>query len=324
MFSAAAGFPATEPGVVRMDNSPTQPGSDPLQNVLANGNVHVASDPIEVAKILDASIQPNLRFQGPSLPFIEKRIGALDAFFLRNPGDAPKQTTLECSAIGTPEIWNAWTGDIRPLKNIERKGGTVRVPITVDPYGSVLLVFDPGGAQTAAPLDISAPAESERQIPIGQNGWDFHGVGIGPGSHPETIDMKMTSLEDWSTTDRLKNFAGRGQYTTTFTVPAPLLGSHRRIVLDLGDVKDVAEIEVNGKPGPQLLLRPYKADVTSLLQDGENTLQITVVNALFNALTAQGPTAYFLPEETNTENGLLPSGLIGPVQLEEMKPDGSL
>lgn len=95
-------------------------------------------------------------------------------------------------------------------------------------------------------------------------------------------------------------------------------------MLDLGDVKDVAEININGKPGPQLLLRPYRADVTSLLQDGENTLQITVVNTLFNALSAQGQSANYLPEETNTENGLLQSGLIGPVRLEEMKPDGSL
>jgi len=71
-------------------------------------------------------------------------------------------------------------------------------------------------------------------------------------------------------------------------------------------------------------LRPYRADVTSLLQPGENTLQITVVNTLFNALSAQGKSANYLPETTNTENGLLPSGLIGPVRLEELHSDGNL
>ena len=85
----------------------------------------------------------------------------------------------------------------------------------------------------------------------------------------------------------------------------------------------MAEININGKPGPHLLLQPYKADITSLLQDGENTLQITVVNALFNALSAQGSSAVFAADEDMPENGLLPSGLIGPVRIEEMNSDGS-
>lgn len=298
--------------------------SNPLQNVLAGGHVYVTPNVKGVAKILDASILPNLHFQGEPLPFIEKRIGKLDIFFLRNPDDAAKQTIIQSNAVGTPEMWNPWTGAIRPLAHFERSGNTVRVPIDVDAYGSVLLVFDPDGKSIGKPLDASAPAQQEAQVAVGENGWDFHGVGIGPGSKPEVIDMKMPSLEDWTMTDRLKNFSGRAQYTTTFTVPASFLGSHRRLVLDLGDVGDAAQITINGKAGPQLLMQPYRADVTSLLHDGENTLQITVVNALFNALSARGLSTNYYPEETNTANGLLPSGLIGPVRLEEMNSDGKL
>ncbi len=314
--------PTTEPNVVDGQLS-EKPGPNPLQNVLTNGNVHVAPDAKGVAKILDASVAPNLHFDGRPLSFIEKRIGKLDFFFLRNAEDSAKQTVLEFHAAGTPEIWNPWTGDTGPIAHFDRTGSTVRVPVDVDPYGSVLLVFDPDGKPTGKPVEISAPAQPESQIALGENGWNFHGVGIGPGSHPEVVDMKMSSLEDWTMIDQLKNFSGRGQYTTTFTVPASLLGSHHPIVLNLGDVKDVAEININGKPGPQLLLQPYKADVTSLLHTGENTLRITVVNALFNALSAQGPSAVFGPAEDKPENGLLPSGLIGPVRLEEKTFDGS-
>ena len=143
--------------------------------------------------------------------------------------------------------------------------------------------------------------------------------------HTPDPDNESASLSrrNWASTDRLKNFSGRGQYTTTFTVPAALLGSHHPILLNLGDVKDVAEININGKPGPQLPVQPYKADVTSLLHEGENTLQITVVNDLFNALVALGPSAVLDREEDKPENGLLPAGLIGPVRLEEMNSDGS-
>ena len=317
-------IPATEPNVAGGQLS-AKPGPETLRNALTNGLVHLAPDARGVTKLLaDASVGPNLHFDGPPLPFIEKRIGKLDAFFLRNPGDSAKQTVVELHADGAPELWNAWNGEIRSLKQFERKGNSVRVPINVDPYGSALLVFDPDGMPTGMPVDISTLARPELQIAVGQNGWDFHGVGIGAGSQPEVVDMKMATLEDWSMIDRLRNFSGRGQYTTTVTIPASLLESHRRIVLDLGEVKDVAEIGINGKPGPELLLRPYRADVTSLLQSGENTLQITVVNTLFNAVSAQGRSAIYIPEETNTENGLLRSGLIGPVRLEEMNPDGTI
>jgi len=80
--------------------------------------------------------------------------------------------------------------------------------------------------------------------------------------------------------------------------------------------KDVAEISINGKPGPVLLLRPYRADVTTLLHAGENTLQVTVVNTQYNALSARGADRNFIPGPTDTANGLMPSGLMGPVRLE--------
>jgi hypothetical protein len=312
------GVPSTQPNAVDGKLS-VKPTTNPPQNILKNSNVHVEPDAKAVVKVLATSVSPNLHFKGKPLPFIEKRIGKLDFFFLRNPDDVSKQTTIECDASGTPELWNPWTGTIRPLAHFERSGNTVRVPISLDPYGSLLLVFDPEGKAPEKPFDMLSPADPAVQITLGQNGWDFHGVGIGPGSRTEEVDMKMSSLEDWTTIERLQTFSGRGQYTTTFTVPASLLDRHNPIVLDLGAVGDVAEISINGKRGPDLLLRPYRADVTSLVHAGNNTLQITVVNELYNALSAQGRSSNYLPEVTNTANGLLPSGLIGPVRLEEMK-----
>ncbi len=298
--------------------APTGGMDTSLGKILADKNVHTTADLSGVVKILQASVAPNLHFEGQPVPFIEKRVGKLDIFFLRNPDDAEKRTKIDCTAVGAPEVWDPWTGATRPRAQFERNGKTARLPLDIGPYGSVLLVFDPDGKPAGRPVKMPAPTQIVAQIAVGENGWKFHGVGIGPGSQPETIDMELPNLVDWTMTERLKNFSGRGQYTTTFTVPATLLGSHHRIMLDLGDVKDVAEISINGKPGPVLLLRPYRANVTPLLQPGENTLQITVVNALFNALSVRGPSANYSPEETNTANGLLPSGLIGPVRLEEV------
>jgi hypothetical protein len=278
-------------------------------------NMYMANDSVDVVKVLDrAAIPPNLHFEGRPVPFIEKRVGRLDAFFLRNPDDSEKQVTASFTATGTPEIWDPWTGLVHPLKHFERQGNVLHARLNIDAYGSKLLVFDPDAkpVQSAPIADSSQPSV---QLTIGENGWKFHGVGIGPASKPETVDMELPHLVDWSTNSQLKNFSGRGEYTTTFNVPADFLATHPRILLDLGEVKDVAEISIDGHAGPVLLLRPYKADVTALVHAGENTLRITVVNTLYNALSANGRSANYDPETTNTENGLMSSGLIGPVRL---------
>jgi hypothetical protein len=60
-------------------------------------------------------------------------------------------------------------------------------------------------------------------------------------------------------------------------------------------------------------------NVTALLHAGENTLQVTVVNTQYNALSARGPDRNFIPGPTDRANDLMPSGLIGPVRLEEIQ-----
>jgi hypothetical protein len=292
--------------------------SNPLQRILAVRNVYSVSGPKDAVKVLTGAVQPNLHFEGLSVPFIEKRIGDLGTFFLRNPDDAEKNITVDFAAPDTPEIWNPWTGEIESAANVERHGNTVQVRLDMDAYGSVLLVFDPAAKPSAASFQ-KQNGRMLTQIGVGRNGWKFHGVGIGPGSQPETIDLSMPDLMDWTLNDKLKNFSGRGEYTTTFTVPPGFLGTNQKVILDLGDVKDVAEISINGKKGSVLLMRPYQADVTGLVHSGNNTVHITVVNTLFNALSARGASANYTPETTNTASGLMPSGLIGPVRLESMR-----
>jgi hypothetical protein len=295
---------------------PTGASLNPLAKILTEKNVRATPDASGAVKILDADIQPNLHFNEASVPFIEKRIGSLDVFFLRNPSSAEKRVMADFHATGSPEIWDPWTGEHHPFTQFEQHAGTLRAHLDMDPYGSTLLVFNPAARPVAPSTSSPATIVPAAQIEIGQNGWKFHGVGMGPGSQPETVDMELSELMDWTNIDKLKNFSGRGQYTTAFDVPANFVSSHPRILLDLGDVKDVAEISINGKTGPVLLLRPYRADVASLLHVGENTLQITVVNTQYNALSARGPDQNFIPGPTDTPNGLMPSGLIGPVRLE--------
>ncbi len=119
----------------------------------------------------------------------------------------------------------------------------------------------------------------------------------------------------------MKYFSGTATCTKTVDAPADWFASSARLWLDLGDVKNIAEASVNGRPVGAAWKTPFRVDVTPALKAGANTLEIKVVNLWVSRLIGdqqEGVT----PKYTCTaqpfyraDSLLLPSGLIGPVQL---------
>ena len=88
--------------------------------------------------------------------------------------------------------------------------------------------------------------------------------------------------------------------------------------IDLGDVKNLAIVTVNGKELGQIWHTPYRMEVTSALKPGANQITVKVVNAWVNRMIGDeqpGATkitfADVKPYKANSP--LLPSGLLGPV-----------
>ena len=83
----------------------------------------------------------------------------------------------------------------------------------------------------------------------------------------------------------MKYFSGAGTYTKTIQALART-GSRRarRLWIDLGDVKNLAEVTVNGKSLGIVWHAPYRVDATSALKPGANEVTIKVTNAWVNRL----------------------------------------
>jgi hypothetical protein len=263
---------------------------------LMKGARAVQSPEAAVAE-LGRVVQPNLKFSVASVPFIEKRLGEVDAFFLRNPDPEEKRLEVVFPAQASPQLWDAWTGEISPLTNFDRRDNTVRVHLALEPYGSRLIVFDPAvHHEPARTPERTSPVISA----VGQKGWELEAGGK---------EYELAELIDWSKHPDLKTFAGRGRYTTELEVSPRA----RHITLDLGSVGDVAEVSVNGTAIPALMLRPYRADITTLAHPGANKLVIVVTNTLYNSLSARTAT---LPIPGLPKASVMPSGLMGPVTIE--------
>ena len=276
-------------------------------------NVVVAADRAELVAKLKRVAEPNVRFNGEAVPFIQKRIGRVNAYFLRNETDAARRLIAEFRAEGTPESWDPWTGRTTAMAGTRRIGNWTEIELDLEPFGSALIVFDPE-SEVAALATAKQPGTLRRTEPIGAGGWKLTATGLVPSGKTAEIERELPMLIDWSLDSELRGFSGRGVYTTTFTVAAD---ASSRLILDLGTVRDVAEVTVNGKHAGTLLMRPYRVDITDFVKPGENTLEIAVTNTLYNAMALRYPLA-FHPGPVENPSGLMSSGLIGPVEMKMM------
>ncbi|MDR3753443.1 MAG: glycosyl hydrolase [Terracidiphilus sp.] len=276
-------------------------------------NVFVAADRAGLVTMLGRAAEPNIRFHGGSLPFIQKRIGKINAYFLRNETDAARQLIAEFRAQSTPELWDPWTGRTTAMAGAQRKGDWTAIKLDLDSFGSALIVFDPESDGAAVAI-AKQPGKSKRMESIGAGGWKLAATGFVPSGKTAEIRRDLPMLIDWSLDGELRGFSGRGVYTTMFTKPAD---ASSRLILDLGTVRDVAEVTVNGRHAATLLMRPYQVDITEFVKPGENTLEIAVTNTLYNAMTLRDPRA-FHPGPVENPSGLMSSGLIGPVAMKVM------
>jgi hypothetical protein len=132
--------------------------------------------------------------------------------------------------------------------------------------------------------------------------------------------VTQSSLSSWSESPDpgVKYFSGTATYRTRFVLPA-LTG---RLTLDLGDVRDVAQVSLNGKTLGTAWTPPFSIDLTNA-KPGTNELTIKVANLWVNRLIGDaqpgGRKKYsFTTIPTyRADAPLRPSGLLGPVMIRK-------
>lgn len=134
---------------------------------------------------------------------------------------------------------------------------------------------------------------------------------------------QFPTLISWSDHDDqgIRYFSGYATYRNKFTVPPGLFRSNRRLILSLGDVEVIAVVKVNGKDCGTLWHAPYEVDVTDALQANTNELEIRVVNLWPNRIIGdlrspgEKPFTFCQTQLFSAKDALLPSGLLGPVEV---------
>lgn len=101
---------------------------------------------------------------------------------------------------------------------------------------------------------------------------------------PEKVTLDK--LESWTrhSDAGVKYFSGTATYAKTLAVSADLLAKDRRLYLELGTVRVMAEVTLNGQSLGVLWKPPYRVDITDAVKAGDNALEVKVVNLWVNRM----------------------------------------
>ena len=178
-----------------------------------------------------------------------------------------------------------------------------------------------------------------------QGPWEvaFDPAWLYPASHPAKVTFE--TLEDWTLRPEkaIRHYSGIAIYRKSFDLPQARTPDP--LILDLGTVKNVARVRLNGRDLGTVWTTPWQVEITDAVKEKDNLLEIEVANLWPNRLigdatlpqdqrrtvtnvrtydTLETPFYNCLKCTQRKKDGkpaeLLPSGLLGPVRLSTAQP----
>ncbi|MDP4186522.1 MAG: glycosyl hydrolase [Bacteroidota bacterium] len=242
-----------------------------------------------------------------------------DVYFVANLSDKSQQTEVSFRlSCKQPELWQAEDGRICNAPVWNEKNGRTSVSLCLKGIQSVFVVFRKKASKADHPVSVSVndpnsdwttDCNSEGNPVLFSSGTVSAQIVYASGRQKKVdvkaiapreikgpwkvafapkldqpFELDFPELIDFSKhSNKMVNyFAGTATYRKTISIDSASLKS--RILLDLGEMNDIAEIRVNGKRAGVLWYPPYIVDVAQWFVAGENKLEILVTNNWANRL----------------------------------------
>ena len=292
-------------------------GDENSVKTFGNGKVFTGQS---IQQALDAlKITSDFEYTKPQsnteLLYVHRKSPTQEFYWINNRNDRVENVEASFRVAGKiVEIWHPETGKIEQASYAFADGRT-KVPLHLEPNDAVFVVFKDKTTKSAR--TIAQPKET--QLSAIEGNWNLK-FQKDLGAPAEITVDKLASWTD-NADAGVKYFSGTGTYSKMINAPASWFKKDAHLWIELGDVKNLAEVIVNGKSLGIVWKKPFRVDVTGALKPGNNTLEIKVTNLWVNRLIGdQQPGiekkyTYTTMAFYNANSPLLPSGLLGPVRI---------
>lgn len=293
--------------------------------------------------------------------YVHRETAAADIYFVRNCLDRSVKATLSFRVRSrAPELWTADNGSITPVSVYRETKDRTQIPLTFPAMGSVFLVFEKPSVVHLTEI-LRRGNEVYPSIRQGEGTFAAGGSGLialNPGTYQLTesnghntqvviapVDPQGLTFDSWTLSfpagwgapssvpvtqfqswtqwsdPGIRYFSGTATYHAVLHVPAGLIRPGRQIWLNLGKVREIASVSVNGISAGTQWRAPFLVRIDRQLHPGNNAVAIEVTNLWPNRLIGDlQPSARVRYTHTNVraytaDSPLLPSGLLEPVRV---------
>jgi alpha-L-rhamnosidase len=214
-------------------------------------------------------VTPDFEAPGP-LSYVHRSSEEAEIFFIANQSDQPVQAECGFRVAGRqPELWDPVTGEIRRAQAFRQHDRRTALPLELAPRGSIFVLFRTPAAITRSDGRNSPMLRRLLEI-TGPWSLEFNPKWGGPES------VVFDRLADWTlrSEDGIRHYSGTATYRKRFD-PDDV---SRPLWLDLGEVKELAEVRINGKSLGVLWTYPFRVSVSGAVHEGRNELEVRVTN----------------------------------------------
>ncbi len=202
------------------------------------------------------------------LLFVHRTLADGDLYFVDNRSSRNEKLDATFRVTGrAPELWHP-EADISEPVSYKTTDGRTTVPLRLEPWGTVIVVF----RQATKSASLTLPKLQETLLATIDGTWNV-GFQSGRGA-PASIALDRLISWSESTNTGVKYFSGTGTYTKTIQAPAEWFKNGSTLWIDLGEVKNLAEVTVDEKLLGIVWHAPYRVDATRALKPGANNVTI--------------------------------------------------
>jgi hypothetical protein len=307
-------------------------GKTRTERRLGKGRIIWGKTPREI--LLSDGVVPDFTFFGQAerpeqFDYIHRTNGGTEIYFVINRTNRHEVGDFTFRITGKqPEIWNPVTGETYLAHSYHQENLCTTMSLELDAFSSYFIVF-------RKPIANDAKGEAERNFPELVEMCELNGswnTSFDPewGGPATAVFPELTS---WTKRpeEGIMHYSGKATYKKTFDLSLEADGNKKalqktgRLFLDLGEIKNVAEVRLNGKKLGILWCAPWRVEITEAVKPKNNVLEVDVVNLWANRVIGD----LNLPGEkrfTKTHDAfrfdmlrgntpLLESGLLGPVKV---------
>jgi len=218
-------------------------------------------------RVIAALPKPDVTLDSPwpRLTYAHRSWSDADMYLFFNESNKQESRMATIAGRGQAQVWDLAGGQIHSMTGATAENDSVRFPLLLEPYETKVVVVGP------------LPSEAMQPEPSLVSGTTLEELG---GDWELDLNGRhlTTPLKSWEELGT-QSFAGPAIYRKQFTAPTVPAGKH--VYLEIADARDYVRIRVNGAAtvDPKAW-QPYRWDITTFLQPGNNDLQINVFATL--------------------------------------------